>query len=217
MRAWWRWVMLVSVVVLGCSEPTDPQPDAGPSNDSGGLLDTGELSDAASLPDTTTGEGDVGEPSSGDASSGDVTPPLAQTGLTVAFEAGTRTITRAVYGVTYPGDDDQPPTLYLEAFEGGFDGCPQDGSPTPDRSLLVNGLELTPGGGLRIRESGLVAVFFDYEGALTGDAPFVRSTSASATNLERLSDLVRFELDAQFEQGRITGTIAAHHCPGLDE
>ncbi|QDG52277.1 hypothetical protein FIV42_16485 [Persicimonas caeni] len=151
--------------------------------------------------------------------------------LTVAFGDTTGPIERAVYGLTAPEVADSGEwEVYIEAIEGGFDGCPQQDSPTPDWSLIVTGLVAPIGEGtLTKADDGVAVTFLDYDGRFLGQEPFARATSASLTPVAANVDtslvaagtrdedgVVALDVQASFDGGELSGRLVATHCASMD-
>lgn len=158
--------------------------------------------------------------------------PCSQQNLSVDIGGSTGTLGRAVYGLTAPhftesGDWE----VYIEAIEGGFDGCPAQDSPTPDWTLILSGLptsldEVTLTGA----DDGLSATFLDYDGRFLGQEPFSRATKISAAPTAANLDtelvatgsvdedgVIALEVDVRFDGGSVAGHLVAHHCASMDQ
>lgn len=153
----------------------------------------------------------------------------AQT-LEATFGEEARGFTRAYYGLEAPSEATGGQwLLYLEAHAGGAEGCPEQESPTPWRTLILSGLALPLG---PVSDQGSVVVL-DFRGdLLPGDglAP-ARSTQASVTldmaqlcmdclGMPAPSDpegFVALELEATMDMGgQVRGHVFATHCDSLD-
>lgn len=128
------------------------------------------------------------------------------TSLAAAFNAN-RTLDNAGYGVN--ADDG---TLHVEIHKGGFTGCPQMTSPTPDYTLII---PRVPAMSATTATSG--ATFLDYKGdMLNGVAP-VTATSVTLTNVTYgAGAFVSFDVNLTFAEGTIVGHLYAIHCTSLD-
>jgi hypothetical protein len=149
-----------------------------------------------------------------DASLADVAP--AQDAQNTACEGACKTLSfelqlngkrvtfdRAQFG----GTANRP---HIELYLGGDPKCPDQMSPTPTYTLIVN---FETDGGVPS------AVFFDYKGdVLTGGgAPFVKATTVEA-RVTHGQDAAYTGVDAKltFAAGTGTGRIYATHCASLD-
>lgn len=105
--------------------------------------------------------------------------------------------------------------VYVEAYLGGDPACPESNSPTPQRTLVINGVRADVSG-VQTEAMGVRAVLLDFSGGLVS-APTARATAVSVTPQEIVAGTrVRFELRATFEGGTITGTLDAPWCRSLD-
>ena len=157
--------------------------------------------------------------------------------LEIALNGQTRALSRAVYGLTAPSSSSQGGgwEIYLEAYEGGDQGCPSDESATPRYTMIVSGLpipqDLEPIN--KLSEPSLNAVLFDFDGDLIeGTSLWTRATNVtvSARALSVCTEcvgqpapsdqegFVALTLTAQLEGGGlIEGELYASHCDSLDE
>jgi zona occludens toxin (predicted ATPase) len=156
----------------------------------------------------------IGNDSSSDASTADVTPAIdAQNStcedacktLSFALDLNGKRVTfdRAQFG----GSANRP---HIELYQGGDPKCPDQMSPTPTYTLLVN---FETDGGLP------TAVFFDYKGdVLTGGgAPFVKATAVEARVTHgQDGSFTGVDASLAFALGTGTGRIYATHCTSLD-
>jgi hypothetical protein len=185
-------VMTVLVLGLGCSGA--PAPDAGLSVDAG-----------------PQGPADGGVPDGGRPADAGCEGACATTALTLTLGGRSAGFTRAQHGVDADG------RLTVEAHFGGDPACPTMTSPTPERTLVIAGLQPRPDGGVVSFADGLRVTLLDFSGALT-TAPLVRATAARATaRFIEPRQLVSVEIEATFDGGRLSGGFAAPHCPSLDE
>jgi len=149
--------------------------------------------------------------------------------LTVRFGAVERPVSVAAYGLTPPAAAGEPTTLYLEAWEGRFDGCPTEQSPTPARTFILAGPEVDAGGHLQ-PTGELSATLLDYEGDLLTDGVFTRATAvevmvraatvcAGCVGAPSPSDpdgFVSLSVTVTFAEGVVEGGLYAIHCDSLD-
>lgn len=134
----------------------------------------------------------------------------ASTLLTATLGTRTATFTRAQHGLEPTG------LLYVEAHFGGDPACPTQNSPTPDRTLVISGLNPMHDGGVQSYADGVRVTLLDFTGALT-QAPFVRAASVRATpGAVNAGTEVTFALEAGFDGGTLSGSFTAPHCASLD-
>jgi hypothetical protein len=128
--------------------------------------------------------------------------------MTVGRQTGS--FTRAQHGLE-PGGG-----LYLEAYFGGDPACPTQTSPTPDRTLIISGLQPLTDGGVLTEADGVRVTLLDFTGALTS-APSLRASTVRATaRAMNPGTSVSFALEATFDGGTLTGSFTAAHCASLD-
>lgn len=118
--------------------------------------------------------------------------------------------------------------LYVEVHEGAAPGCPQQSSPTPDRTLIVSGMRpgtLTP----QTKADGIATTMLDFDGTVSPVLP-LKSSAATVTTLGESLCLecygqpdpggrfYDFSLDATLDDGvTVQGMAHATHCDSLDE
>ena len=188
---------------LDSPEPDMPQADLTPEVDM----------DPAGLPTTCEGS-------------------CAEQTLEVEFGAQRVPIERAVFGLTAPEASESGQwELHIEALHGGFEGCPNQGSPTPERTLIVSGLALPELGVDQTWDQGVRATLLDFQGDLVPDPPFfARATAVTASSVaadlctECVGDVTRpdpegfvaLDVQSTFEQGTVGGRLYALHCQSMD-
>ncbi len=152
----------------------------------------------------------------------------AQQSLSATFEGVTEPLERSIYGVDRDAAGD--PGLYLEALHGGFAGCPEENSPSTERTLVVSGLPLPRSGPPVTLAEGLVVSLLDFTGTLLPSSPVSKATAASVTFVaaevcpdcipplppNQSGGFVALELSATFPGGTVSGHIYAVHCVSLD-
>lgn len=134
------------------------------------------------------------------------------TALTARFGGAQGGLERAQYGDDR--DDAGQPTLHVEAHLGGDPACPNEQSPTPQRTLVLSGVRPGAAGEVRTYEDGARASFLDFQGDLVS-APIVRATAVKVTFGPSGTDWVAFELEATFPDGSIVGHVYAERCASL--
>ncbi len=157
----------------------------------------------------------------------------AQQAVTASFGAQAQPMTQAAYGLTAPAASDSGEwELFLEVWDGGFEGCPQEGSPQTKRTLVLTGLRLPLTPGPLTQEPAPRATLFDYEGTLYDDALFARAAALTITPVAAKvcescsgqgspSDpegFIALDVSMRFDDpvGSLTGRIFAKHCDSLD-
>jgi hypothetical protein len=125
------------------------------------------------------------------------------TALTATF-AATRVLDRAHFGVTASNG-----TLHVEAHRGGGTGCPSDGSPTPDYTLVLGRVTATAPGS----SPGNI---LDFVGDLLGGPLGAAATTVAITPVASDPDFVALDIELTFEAGTIAGHLYATHCTSLD-
>jgi hypothetical protein len=139
---------------------------------------------------------------------GACTGPCAETALTVVLGGTERRLDRAQHGV---GGDGR---IYVEAHFGGDPACPTPDSPTPDRTLVLSGLD--PMAERQTEADGVRATLFDFQGDLS-TLPLVRAASVTVRRRHvEVGVAVSFELELGFADGTMQGGLHAPHCASLD-
>jgi hypothetical protein len=157
----------------------------------------------------------VRDPSSGADAGGDAAIPgcegvCATTLLHSMFGSNTGDFDRAQHGTS--GTDG----IYVEAHYGGDPACPDMSSPSPDRTLVINGLRAGPVGSVQTEADGVTASLLDFTGQLTS-SPVVHATSIRATaRYVARGESVSYSIEATFSEGTIVGGLFAPHCASLD-
>lgn len=138
------------------------------------------------------------------------TGACATTTLNASIGGHTGAFDRAQHGTS--GTDG----IYVEAHFGGDPACPTQTSPTPARTLVVNGLRSAAAGTVLTEADGVTASLLDFDGSLTS-APIDRATAVRATaRYVARGAYVSFDLVATFPDGTISGGFFAPHCASLD-
>lgn len=149
------------------------------------------------------------------------------------FEIGGKdaTIERGVYGLTAPElTEDGVWELYIQGVQGGYEGCPEFDSPTPDWELVLMGMPAEMEGRTYTRaEDGISAVFFDYMDEFTEELALVASAVivdpvAAKIDLENAGQddaegVVSLDVEIVFgnERDWMGGRLVATHCASMDE
>lgn len=210
---------------MATPEDMPPEVDMAPAEDMAPVEDMPPEEDMAA-PEDMAVEVDMGAPLP-DTCEGDC---AVQT-LEADFNGTTRPFERAVYGLSAPSQTGSGEwEIYIEALHGGFMGCPNEASPTPERTLILSGLVIPTGDRELSEADGLRATLLDFEGALEPDEPFVRATAVTITPaaLDVCTEcvgqappsdedgFVAFDLSATFPDGTISGRVYAVHCDSMD-
>lgn len=151
--------------------------------------------------------------------------------LSVQIGGEEEKIERAVYGLTAPEQAESGEwELYIQGIHGGFDGCPEYESPTPDWELVLVGLpaKLEPQTYSK-EEDGIHGVFFDYLDQMTEElalpaaevavTPVAAKVALEMTGEDDKEGFVVLDLELVFaeETDRISGRLVATHCASMDE
>lgn len=226
-----------------------PQEDM-PADASMDMPDADTLSDQDTVPADQGVDADMGEPldlaEEPDLSdmngAGDMRPTCerecATHALTIEFGANTRSLGRAMYGLSSPEQsvNGEEWEIYVESLEGGYSGCTQELSPSPDYTFILSGLPILMGGEVLSKETDQInAILFDYEGDLVPDPPFrtvatevrvtARTTSVCTDCVGMMAGdmdnsdpngFVSLEVEAIFPEGSVKGMLYAEHCDSLD-
>jgi hypothetical protein len=210
-------LLALSVALAACSDDSAPPADAS--------VDAFVI-DLARGPDQTP---DIAAP-------GDTVGPGLPTScsdacatqtLSATFGAVTEPLARGVYGVDR--DARGNPGVYIEAHDGGDPGCPEQTSPTPDRTLIISGLPLPVSGTPITEADGLVVSLLDFKGTLI-TSPLAKATASSVTftaadvcpacvgqpSPSDADGFVALDLSATFPGGTVSGHVYATHCDSLD-
>ena len=148
--------------------------------------------------------------------------------LGATFGAQTARIARAAYGIDRDGSG--RPGIYIEALHGAPTGCPTDGSPTPDRTLVISGLPLPRLGAPLSEADGVVVSLLDFKGDLLGTALVAKATAIELSFVAASvctgcvgkaapadpDGFVAIDLKATFDGGTIEGRVYAPHCDVFD-
>lgn len=151
--------------------------------------------------------------------------------LTIEIGGKSGQIERAVYGLTAPSLSERGVwELYIQGIEGGFEGCPEFDSPTPDWELVLVGLPAALAQRTYSKEDDeLNAVFFDFlddftpELALVATTVTVEPVAARVDTENAGSDdeegFVSLDIKLVFgeESQTIEGRLVATHCASMDE
>lgn len=140
------------------------------------------------------------------------------------FGNAQRPFDRAQFGLTSPSNSSSGGwELHVELHGGGSSACPEQSSPTPDRTLIIAGLKSPLIPAVYATDAGIKATLFDFDGDLT-QAPLLRAgqtwvdvtaanTCETCPGAERF---IAFELNAAFDGGTVAGHVYGTHCSSLD-
>ena len=151
--------------------------------------------------------------------------------LYVESNDGRYSLTRAAYGLSSPERTESAEwEIYVEVWEGGFTGCPDEASPTPARSAILSGLPLFDDTAL-VEDDRLSFTLFDYQGdVIDWESPFLRASAVSVLPLrwelclECVGEAppshpegeIALRVEATVENLEVRGEIVARHCDSLD-
>lgn len=190
-------VVLFTPILLACT----PASTGGSSSSSSGSV---EPPDAA-VPDAGPARCDGG--------------PCQSTSLAAVYGAGSVTLDVAYLGLE---TTDAGTLFYVEAYRGAAAGCPQMNSPTPQQTLILSNLPVTPVGTVLTYADGVRASLLDFQGDLFNSVAPARAASLQVTVRDRETQpasgaFLVVELVASFvDGGTLSGTLAATHCDSLD-
>jgi hypothetical protein len=207
--------LLIGASLMGCaSDPGDGhQPDAHLEDP----VDSGSETDAT--PDVEPSEPDA----SPDAS--------CETPCEVpVFDTGSArfALSEAAFGVSAPEQTDSGRwELYVELWEGGLTGCPDETSATPSRTVILSGLARQAETSPVTEADGLSLVLLDYDGDIvTGASPISRASSVTVTTVSQdpcadeactgALEMLVLDLEGTFEEGSLSGRVEARHCESMD-
>lgn len=199
-----RALLLFSLSFLGACRAAEPAVDSGMPEDAGMPFDGGQ--DAGH---------DAGVQCTG----------MCQvTSATAQFGSTQRPFDRAQFGFTSPMNSVSGGwEIHLEMHGGGSPECPEQSSPTPDRTVVISGLKLPLTPTVYAADGGVKATLFDFDGDLTS-APLLRAMQTqlevvaahaceSCPSAERF---IAFEVMAVFDGGTVSGHVYGTHCGSLD-
>ncbi len=160
----------------------------------------------------------------GDDALDDVAIPVSCTGectktsLEAAFGAKKGSLDRAQFGTSEA--DGGAESMHVEAHFGGATACPDENSPTPDRTLVVSGVPRASVGKSFSRADGISAAFFDFK----NDFDLPPLTKASSVVVKVIAEdgaptpaWVAMDVEATFPEGTVTGHIYAEFCDSLSD
>jgi hypothetical protein len=161
--------------------------------------------------------GDAGS----DASASDCEGACKTTSLAADFGGNERTLSRAQFG-TQQGDDGSP-ELHVEAHLGGDSVCPDEQSPSPDYTLIVDAIPRGRAGQTVKETDGVSSAFFDFKADLGLAAPSGISKAISVNVTVVAEDTatppawVALDVSIGFTEGSVKGHLYAAYCPSLTE
>lgn len=156
----------------------------------------------------------------------------AETALTLEYAGETGVLTRAAFGLTAPNATESGEwEVYLEAWEGGFEGCPTESSPSPDWTFIIGGFGLVEDTTMLTKaDDGVFLTLSDYDGKFLGQVPFASAGVVAITPVASKIDtelvlqgqqdedgFLALDISAVFDgQGETSGQIYAKHCVSMD-
>lgn len=213
------------VFASGCSDDPD---ENGDQTDTGIVEDV----DVGGGGDTDEPEQDVDEGEE-DVDPGECTEFCEDSPVTIESADGEFPFTQAAYGFTSPAWTDGGWELHVELWEDGFEGCPEQDSPSPSRTLILSGLSLDDSDELVLAEQ-LGLTLLDFDGLVfveDKEIPFIRAVSVQAqgeswefctacltdSSAEGKNDDLVVRLAAEFEKGSLRGEMRAKYCESMNE
>jgi hypothetical protein len=200
----------LGTVLAACSSSSDGAggsssggaADASTSGDSGGGADDGSTASDGGSDGTTACEG-----------------ACSTTALVATFGAKSGPLDRAQHGVDH---GDVADTLHVEAHHGGDPACPNQSSPTPDRTFIVSGVPVkAPASATLTEKDGVTAAFLDFKGDVLPSVPLTKAAKVTvkvtAVDAASPPKWAAFDVDATFAEGTVKGHVYASHCASLDD
>jgi hypothetical protein len=165
----------------------------------------------------------TGDVDGGSSSSPDATPESAAVACDPACQALT---VKATFGGSTVGFDrgqfgtqqaDGGLGYYVEVHAGGDPACPQQSSPTPDRTFVVTGIPRVAAGAVVTEADGVHGAYLDFVG--DASAPLERASKITVTLTAVDSAMpaawLAFDVDATFPSGKVSGHVYATYCDSL--
>lgn len=225
---WAALLALGLVLAAGCGEESEDNGGASPQADAGGEDAGGEDAggEDAGGEDAEIPDAEIPDAETPDADLPDATVAAP---LEAVFGAAREEASQAGYGLSAPEVEGGPWTLYVEAWEGGFTGCPTEASPTPRWTFILSGLEVDAAGELTTQGT-LAGTVLDYRETLLGGEVFARAEAVTVEIREATlcvpcvgqaapshpEGRVALEVEATFPGGVVRGGLVATHCDSLD-
>lgn len=203
--------VLFTLAVVACSTTRIVKlpPEAAPGADAG---------EATRPPPVTSDDDDAPPEDAGtDAKGTTGLTPTKKTALEVTIAAKKRPIDRAQFGIDRGDAGD---TFHIEAHAGGDPKCPDNTSPSPDRTLIVSGLPKGAAVGTKLTKAdGVSATFLDFTDEQLTEPPFFTKATALTVTIVAVTGTtaIELEIDATFAEGTAKGRLYATFCESLSE
>lgn len=208
-------VSLLLLTAAACGDDSSSDDDT--STDSA-VPDAARLD--AALPDGAAGDAAIDAPGGLPTT---CTGACARTMLMATFDGTTRVLGAAYYGLTQTSGGS---TIRVEAYRGSDPGCPDEGSGTPDQTLILVAIPVPT----TTDPTTTTATLLDFEGALLGGpinasatavtlVPTAASICLDCVGMPPPSDpdgVLALDADLTFADGTIRGHLFAKHCDSLD-
>lgn len=231
MRATILTTVLAAALAAGCSDDGGGNATENNVQQDGGIADGGSTDRDAAVDLGSSGDAGIdaadAAADAADSGSSDCEGECRLVDARASFGEASVDFERAFYGLTGPGQSGSGEwEVYVEMYAGGADGCPQEGSPTPDQSVVIAGLPLPDTADQLDESAGLVVSMFDFVGSLTQE-PLARAMGEAVTDFQGNvctecdgddpTGWVAFDLTAPFTgEDEIAGHVYATHCTSLD-
>ena len=243
----------IAFTSAACSQPSDDNNSSTPGENSSDAMDM-KAPVGEDMP--STDEPDMGDPEPEDMKAEvepDMRPPAPDMKPPVLLDTCVGTCTKqnleftaldgrtlpfstTGFGLTHPSYTESGEwEIYIESWERGADGCPDEGSPTPDHNLILSRIPIpTTTDTLTKEADSLTSVFFDFNsdvvdttqnpsGFIHASAVTIKPVGVSVCTecvgvltMPDVDGFVSFDVTAEFEEGTVSGRIYAQHCDSLD-
>lgn len=175
----------------------------------------GEDASTGARDDGGDGGGQLGDAQGGDAAGGSACEGACKTTTLEVEIAGKRApMARAQFGTEVL---DGEPVFYLESHYGGSPNCPEEDSPSPDRTLIV--ANVPQGRASASYDDGVRSSLLDFKRELLDGVLPAKATAITITNLlqdtESPPRWVAFDLDETLENGSAKGHVYATFCQSM--
>lgn len=175
---------------------------------------------SSDVQDASAGDDDDGDDDDRDAQSGDAGGGSACEGAckttTLEVEIGGKKapMDRAQFGTEVV---DGQPVFYLESHYGGAPECPEEGSVSPDRTLIV--ANIPQGRASASYDDGVRSSLLDFKKELLDGVLPAKATAIAITNVledtETPPRWIAFDLEETLENGSAKGHVYATFCQSM--
>jgi hypothetical protein len=177
--------------------------------------ETGATAPGANADSGVQPETDAGVTSGDAAVKGDTCEDACKVvSMDVIVDAQTLPLQRAQFGTETV---DGGAAYHVEAHAGGSPACPDQNSPTPDRTLVVTAIPQLAAGGSATYAEGVRAAFFDFK--TPNAAPILKASAVKVTVVAvdpaAKPAWIALDVDATFPTGTAKGHLYATFCDSL--